>query len=352
MRTILEIQKQLLPDLMEILKTRYTILQQIMLFDTIGRRTLATSLHMTERVLRAETDLLKSQGLIEIESMGMRINDSGRKLLELMEPIAKNLFGLTDLEDKIRQVYGLRKVVIVPGDCESSPFAKRELGRAGAKALLSVMGNEDIIAVTGGSTLAEMAEQLTCPPSALVKGTWFVPARGGLGESMEFQANTIASTMAKRVGAQYRLLHVPDLLSDDAYQSLVQDRNIQEIVQTIRQSRIIVHGIGDAMEMTRRRNLDPVTIQTIQAEGAVAESFGYYFNENGAMVHRMLTLGLRLEDIMQTEVVIGIAGGKSKGRAIHAVLQFGKEDILVTDEAAALEIEKEIDKRSLLLNLE
>ncbi|AJS60837.1 sugar-binding transcriptional regulator [Paenibacillus sp. IHBB 10380] len=352
MRTILEIQKQLLPDLMEILKTRYTILQQIMLFDTIGRRTLATSLHMTERVLRAETDLLKSQGLIEIESMGMRINDSGRKLLELMEPIAKNLFGLTDLEDKIRQTYGLRKVVIVPGDCESSSFAKRELGRAGAKALLSVMGNEDIIAVTGGSTLAEMAEQLTCPSSALVKGTWFVPARGGLGESMEFQANTIASTMAKRVGAQYRLLHVPDLLSDDAYQSLVQDRNIQEIVQTIRQSRIIVHGIGDAMEMTRRRNLDPVTIQTIQAEGAVAESFGYYFNENGSMVHRMLTLGLRLEDIMQTEVVIGIAGGKSKGRAIHAVLQFGKEDILVTDEAAALEIEKEIDKRSLLINLE
>ncbi|MGF7049448.1 central glycolytic genes regulator [Paenibacillus sp. DS2015] len=343
MRTILEIQKQLLPDLMEILKTRYTILQQIMLFDTIGRRTLAASLHMTERVLRAETDLLKSQGLIEIESMGMRINDSGRKLLELMEPIAKNLFGLTDLEGKIRKAYGLRKVVIVPGDCESSPFTKRELGRAGAKALLSVMGNEDIIAVTGGSTLAEMAEQLTCPSSNLVKGTWFVPARGGLGESMEFQANTIASTMAKRVGAQYRLLHVPDLLSEDAYQSLVQDRNIQEIVQTIRQSRIIVHGIGDAMEMTRRRNLDSVTTEIIQAEGAVAESFGYYFNESGAVVHRMVTLGLRLEDIMQTEVVIGIAGGKSKARAIHAVLQFGKEDILVTDEAAALEIEKEID---------
>jgi len=348
MRNLLEIQKQLLPDLMETLKSRYTILHRIMLFDIVGRRTLAASLHMTERVLRSETDLLKSQGLIEIDSMGMKINDSGRKLLESLEPLAKNLFGLTDLEDKIRQTYGLRKVVIVPGDCELSPVAKKELGRAGAKALLSVMGNQDIIAVTGGSTLAAVAEQLTQTSSAHLKGTWFVPARGGLGESMEFQANTIASTMAKRVGAQYRLLHIPDLLSEDAYQSLFQDLNIQEIVQTIRQSRIIVHGIGNAIEMTRRRRLDPTSIQGIQEEGAVAESFGYYFNKQGAVVHKMLTLGLRLEDIMNTEIVIGIAGGKSKASAIHAVLRFGQEDILVTDEAAALEIEKEMDKHPLM----
>ncbi|MNR38054.1 Transcriptional regulator LsrR [compost metagenome] len=52
----------------------------------------------------------------------------------------------------------------------------------------------------------------------------------------------------------------------------------------------------------------------------------------------MLTLGLRLEDITSTEVVIGVAGGKSKAKAIHAVLRFGHEDILVTDEAAASEI--------------
>ena len=34
---------------------------------------------------------------------------------------------------KIRQAYGLRKVVIIPGDSESSPEVKRELGRAGAR---------------------------------------------------------------------------------------------------------------------------------------------------------------------------------------------------------------------------
>jgi central glycolytic genes regulator len=275
----------------------------------------------------------------------MRISAAGRRLLDLLEPVVKSLFGLDELEEKIRATYGLDKVIVVPGDCESSPFTKRELGRAGAKALLSVLRTDDIVAVTGGSTLADMADQLTPPLSLSYKNAWFVPARGGLGESMEIQANTIASTMAKRVGANYRLLHVPDLLSGDAYQSLALDSNIGEIVQIIRSSRIIVHGIGDAIEMTRRRKLDEATVSEIQGEGAVAESFGYYFNEDGQVVHTMLTMGLRLEDIVRTETVIGIAGGKPKAKAIHAMLRFGQENILVTDEAAAVEIGKEIDNQ-------
>lgn len=344
MRNLLEIQEQLLPDLMDTLKRRYSILYQIKLSGLVGRRTLASILSMTERVLRAETDLLKAQGLIEIETLGMRISGLGVSLLEDLEPVMNELFGLVELEEKIRQAYGLRKVVIIPGDSESSPEVKRELGRAGARTLLSFVENGDTIAVTGGSTLAEVAEQMSALPNGdSLTNTWFVPARGGLGESMEIQANTIASKMAKRVGAEYRLLHVPDLLSEDAYQSLVQDQHIQEIVDVIRRCRVIIHGIGDAMEMARRRKLDDSSIKNLQADGAIAESFGYYFSEDGEVVHKMLTLGLRLEDIMRTETIIGIAGGQGKGKAIHAVLKFGHENILVTDEAAALEIEKEID---------
>jgi central glycolytic genes regulator len=341
LRDLLEIQKQLLPDLMDVLRKRYLILNRIMLEEVIGRRTLALSMNMTERVLRAETDLLKAQGLIEIENVGMRVSQAGIQLLEQMQPFVKEMLGLSEMEKKIRETYGLRKVVIVPGDCEATDTAKRELGRAGARALLEVIGENDVVAVTGGSTLAVMAEQLT-PPSSPIRGSWFVPARGGLGESLEIQANTIASGMAKRVGAEYRLLHVPDLLGREAYDSLVHDPNIQEIVNLIRKARIVVHGIGDAMEMARRRKLDAGMVEELLRDGAIAESFGYYFNDQGAVVHKMLTLGLRLEDIKSTEIIIGIAGGRSKAQAIHAVLKFGQEDILVTDEAAAQEIIKSL----------
>ncbi|MEV3355913.1 sugar-binding domain-containing protein [Paenibacillus larvae] len=336
MRKILDIQKQLVPDMLRILNKRYTILHQIRISGTIGRRTLAGSLDMTERVLRGEVDFMKAQGLIQIETSGMRISEEGTKVLDELEPMMKDILGLTHMEQQICEKFRIKQAVIVPGDSDTSSFTRKELGRAGASVLRKYLSDNDIIAVTGGSTMAEVANHLLA--SGNMKNSCFVPARGGLGESMEFQANTIASNMAKKTGAQYRLLHVPDHLNEEAYQSLMKDPNIQERMQVIRESRIVVHGIGDAMVMARRRKVDQETIKNLQKDGALAEAFGYYFNKDGEVVHKMSTVGLRLEDIQNTEIVIGIAGGESKGEAIASVLKFGHQDVLVTDEAAAIQL--------------
>lgn len=337
-REWLDMQMQLLPDVMELMKRRYSILQHLSASGRMGRRTLAASVELTERVLRAEIDFLKEQGLVEVHSLGIQISESGRELLEKMEPMVKELFGLAELEERLRSHFRMTQVTIVPGDSDTSPFTKRELGRAGGLALRKYARQADVIAVTGGSTMAEIAEQLV--PSTQLKELVFVPARGGLGESVELQANTIASTMAKKTGGQYRLLHVPDHLGEDAYQSLIQEPNIRELLAVVRRSRIVVHGIGDAMTMARRRKVDETTIAGLKAEGALAEAFGYYFDRQGQVVHKMPTVGLRLEDIQSTETVIAVAGGRSKGEAIAAVMRYGHEDVLVTDEAAAIEVLK------------
>ncbi|WP_127583155.1 sugar-binding transcriptional regulator [Paenibacillus koleovorans] len=338
MRQILDIQKLLLPDLTEVLKKRYTILHHIQFSGIIGRRALAANLDLTERVLRAEVDFLKEQGLLESESTGMMLTESGKRLLADMEPLIKDLLGLSDLEEQLKERYDLDQVVVVPGDWDHSSVTKKELGRAGAAALRKFATKDGVIAVTGGSTLAEIAEFMTV--SSALKGSLFVPARGGLGESVELQANTIASTMAKKTGGQYRLLHVPDHLGEEAYQTLMQDSTIRELVDIIRHARIVVHGIGDAMVMARRRKVDPQTIEGLQQEGALAEAFGYYFDRQGKVVHRMPTVGLRIEDIQNSQVVIAVAGGRSKGEAIASVMRYGHNDVLVTDEAAAQEILK------------
>ena len=93
MRPMIELQQQLVPDLMEVMKKRYFILRHVMLSDSVGRRTLAGALGMTERVLRAETDYLKAQGLLDIHVSGMRISEQGRKLVSEMEPLFQELFG-------------------------------------------------------------------------------------------------------------------------------------------------------------------------------------------------------------------------------------------------------------------
>ncbi|ANE46854.1 central glycolytic genes regulator [Paenibacillus swuensis] len=340
MRTLLNIQKQLLPDMIEVFRKRYRILHYVMLTGSVGRRTLASALGMTERVLRAEVDFLNEQGLVEIDKVGIRITDSGEQLVQEMDSLVTELFGLTDLEERIRQAFNIKQVIIVPGDADVSPHVKRQLGQAVGQMLRKHVKPNDVIGVTGGSTLAEAANQLG--QTSGWKGTWFVPARGGLGESMEFQANTIASMMAKKTGAGYRLLHVPDNISEEAYQSLMLEPNIQDIVQHIRKARIVIHGIGDAMSMARRRRVGAETVRELQAEGALAEAFGYYFDREGKVVHKTRMLGLRLEDIQSMELVIAVAGGTSKAEAILSVLRFGHQDVLITDEGAALAMVKDL----------
>jgi central glycolytic genes regulator len=336
MRSILEMQKQLLPDVLDIVKKRYSILHFVMIYRIVGRRTLAASLNMTERVLRAEVDFLKEQGLLDVEAFGMKVTPAALRLLEDMEPMIKELFGTTRLEEQLKERYQLREVIVVTGDSDASPYTKKEMGRLAAAALRKAVQKEAVIAVTGGSTLAEVASQLI--PSAPLKGSLFVPARGGIGESVEFQANTLASVMAKKTGGQYRLLHVPDNLGEEAYHTLIQEPHIREIIPVIRTARIVLHGIGEAKVMARRRKAEQSTLDALEGSGALAEAFGYYFDKEGQVVHRMPTLGMRLEDLKQVETVIAVAGGSSKGKSIAAVLHYGAEHILVTDEAAAKQI--------------
>jgi central glycolytic genes regulator len=317
------------------MEKRYEILHRIDLEGTIGRRTLATSVDMTERVLRSELEVLRTQGLLETGAAGMTLSDSGRQLVEEMEPIVKELFGLSDLEEAVREAFGLKRVIIVPGDSDTSDPIKRELGRAGSRVLSDSLSSGDVVAVMGGSTMARMASQITT--LSQFKDNWFVPARGGLGESVDYQANTIASELAKRTGARYRMLHVPDHLSEEAYQTIMQEPSVREVVDMIRSARIVVHGIGDALTMARRRKLQDDTKDELVKDGALAEAFGYYFDRSGKVVHRMATAGLRLEDIEAAGIVIGIAGGRSKGEAIASVMRFGHDDVLVTDEAGAIE---------------
>src|SRR5690606_31482286 len=107
----------------------------------------------------------------------------------------------------------------------------------------------------------------------------------------------------------------------------------------------IIHGVGEAITMAKRRKSSSELLALLEKEEAVAEAFGYYFNREGDIVYKTQVIGLRLEDVRQAKHVIAVAGGRNKAAAILAFLKSGVQDVLVTDEGAALEMK-------LLLNQE
>ncbi|WP_182201253.1 sugar-binding transcriptional regulator [Paraliobacillus salinarum] len=338
MKNWIDVQKKLFPDILEVIQRRYKILHFIHVLEPIGRRTLAEHVHMKERIVRSEIDFLNSQALLEITTRGMRITHSGQQVLQKLEVFMSDLFGFDVLEKQIKDTLKLEHVLIVPGNSDEDELVKQELGKATVDYLKSILKSDQTIAVTGGTTMATVAEMLR--PSNDSIDCLFVPARGGLGERVENQANTICAEMAKKVNGEYRLLYVPDPLSEETYQSIIQEPSVKEILQIIRQADIVVHSIGNADMMAQRRKASKEVLHKIQSGKAVSEAFGYYLNDEGKVIHKVRTVGMQLEDLSKIKDVIAVAGGKSKAKAIDSYCKQGKSNVLITDEAAAKELIK------------
>lgn len=333
MRNLIELQRKLMPDLIDVLRKRYLLLQSIYHLQPIGRRALAQAMQTTERILRGEVELLKEMGLLHVTATGMSCSEEGQRVLEQLEPMVGELFGLTELAQHLQHRLQIPEVIVVQGDSDQSEWVKQELGRVGARLLKQHAHEGDVIAVTGGSTIASVADHLT--PSPAFRSVQFVPARGGLGEKAELQANTLVSAMAAKTGGTYRLLHVPDRLGPDALQTLRNEPQVAEVLSLLRSARIVLHGIGDAIKMAERRRYTEDELVELRQAGAISEAFGYYFNAAGEIVHRMPTIGLQLEDVKQADVVLSIAGGASKAKAILSFAKQSCQNVLITDEGAA-----------------
>jgi central glycolytic genes regulator len=339
MQSFIDIQKRLLPDLLQVLQKRYSILRYIGFMQPVGRRSLAVSLGYTERVLRGEVDFLREQNLIYTNNVGMSLTTEGKNLLEDLEGFMRELKGIDVMELELKHKLGIKKVIIVPSDSDESDMVKGELGKASAVCMKKLLSGKNIIAVTGGSTMAAVAERLS--PELTHKDLLFVPARGGVGEDVQNQANTICSIMSRNTHSKHRVFYVPDQVSTDIYESLIKEPDIHDVLKLIKSASMVLHGIGDAITMAERRKTNPEILRMLESSKAVGEAFGYYFNEQGEIVHKVLTIGLQLEDLVGIPNVIAVAGGSSKAKAIKAYLkQAPASTILITDEGAARKLLK------------
>ena len=159
----------------------------------------------------------------------------------------------------------------------------------------------DVVAVTGGTTMAELAA--VAPSHGPLSELTVVPARGNWARTSRSRP-LLAAALAKQLGGSYRLLNLPDDLGPELLASITSEPRTREVLQLIRQARVVVHGVGTAAEMARRRNLSAQEIDRMLQLGAVGEAFGYYFDAQGEVVYTTSSLGLRLAELASIECVI------------------------------------------------
>ena len=336
MQEILDLQRKIVPELVEVLEKRYNVLRTIFYNQPIGRRMLASELNLGERVVRNEIDLLKSQNLIEINTPGMTVTKDGQHVLEGLKEFIHQIKGLNDIEESIKSFLGLKDVVIVPGNVEENPATLKELGKAAANYMKNIIKNNDIIAITGGSTIKEVVEAF--PKVSNFSDVLVIPARGGMGRKVESQANYLAAALANKVNGTYKLLHIPENVSGKVLEGLLKEKQIKEVIENIHNADILIYGIGNAIHMAKKRGLSEEYINKLENLGAVGEAFGCYFNKESQVVSESTPIGININDAKKINTHIAVAAGENKVEAIIATEMNNSNAVLVTDESAGRKI--------------
>lgn len=336
MKEILSLQKKIVPELVEVLEKRYNILRTICYNQPIGRRVLANQLNLGERIVRTEISFLKSQNLIEINTPGMTVTEEGQEVVDRLKDFIHELKGLSDIEESIRSFLGLKHVIIVPGDAHANNAILKEIGKATANYVKGIIKNNDIIALTGGNTIKEFVEAF--PKINNVSEVLVVPARGGMGRKVESQANTLAASLAKKINGSYKMLHIPENLSLKVLDTLLKEKEIKEVIDTIHKADILIYGIGNAIEMAEKRGSSLVEIEKLKSLGAVGEAFGCYFNRDSKVVSENTSIGININQAKHINTHIAVAAGENKVESILATMMNNKNAVLVTDESAGREI--------------
>jgi central glycolytic genes regulator len=335
---VLAVQNAIVPELSELILKRYNILRAVKNSQPIGRRSLSSELGFTERVLRAEVDRLRELGLVNIEASGMRLSQLGEKIILETEELIYNIKGLKDIEEKIKEKLGIINVSIVEGSFLESEIVKRDLGRKTSIIIQKYLEDNMKIGIMGGTTMAVVANEMEEVRNK--NGILVVPGRGGLGEKLEIQSNSVAAKLANKIGAGYKLLHVPDNINSEVLEALKLNPQVKSVLDEIKNIDMLIFAIGTAVDMAERRGLSDLKKDELKLKNASAEALGYYFDKNGNPIMHSDSVGIDLNDLSRIKYAVCASAGKSKAEAINAFSKYYKNYTLVTDEETAKEILK------------
>ncbi|PID24083.1 sugar-binding transcriptional regulator [Sporosarcina sp. P7] len=328
-----EAQLALIPELPLLIEQRYQMLKLIKASGPVGRRTLSSVSGLSERETRTMLDLLKEQELVHIAKEGVSTTEKGIEVLFALHDTMEERSGRRQLANELAERLGILKVHVVEGNSDDSPLTKKLLGMQAAKQFRSRITGNEIVAVTGGSSVAAIPSFMQQDELPDVQ---FIAARGGVGEEIGLQANMIAASFAEACHATYKAFYYPDTLSEEAHAVFQHEPAAKEMLELYSRTDCVIHGVGNATKMAVLRNSPEEEQQILRDRQAKGEAFGFYFNQQGEIVHRIRTVGIQMEQLKDVPLVLTVAGGASKAEALLSYLASApSQTILVTDEGAA-----------------
>ena len=345
-RYILDVYKMiqnLVPELKPLLTERISLMRYLAnQSERVGRQAIADAIHLSERHTRSLIQILREEDLVEVDRSGVQLTPKGNALLEHVNDWMNHTsdLSLDYLEASLRNALGINEVHLVAGDSrkDGQVFEEMSLRVQGLLNELLPDNYPSTIAVTGGTTLAEISKYFT-PAYKQGKELTFVPSRGGFPGNFDIQSNSVSGLMAKQSQAAYVPLFIPDNLTEAASQFMMEEPSIKRAIDLGRSADCLILSVGTASVMAERREISEDQAAVIQESQAVGEAFGAFYDRHGQIVMRYPRIGLKIEDINQIPNLLAVVGGAEKAEAVKAFFKLvPHRGILVCDEALAKQV--------------
>lgn len=268
-----------------------------------------------------------------------RLLNQARELGYVQIEITNPFESKETLSLQLKHKYNIDTVHICHSPTNTEEEIKNSICENAAHYLDSIVKDNDIIGVTWGTTLKEIAIRL---PDKVVQNVEIVQLNGGVSYSkIDTYAYEIIHEFTRAYRSNPRYLPLPVLFDSEAVKDLVEaDRNIQKTIERGQQANIAVFTVGSVKDNARLFRLGYLdnSEQHLLQEKAVGDLCSRFFTEDGTIASEIIdnrTVGIRLDDLRKKEKSILVAGGVRKVQAIHGALIGRYANILITDQYTA-----------------
>lgn len=247
----------------------------------------------------------------------------------------------SSLEEKLEQVFKLKEAVVVSDEgINSVETIKKKVAKAAALLLQRRIREKDIVAVSWGTTLAEVSKALNPSFHLNIEVAPFV---GGVDDKgRDIHSNEIARRVSEAFGGRYYVLNAPVIVNNLAVkEALEREKSIKAVIEKAKLANISMVGIGipkPNSTMVKRGYFSAKEFAELAEKGAVGDICTNFYDIQGNICEFSLDnkrIGLGLKELKLIPDIIGVASGEEKAEAILGALRGGYINMLVTNKRVA-----------------
>ncbi|MCY6485796.1 sugar-binding transcriptional regulator [Clostridium aestuarii] len=253
--------------------------------------------------------------------------------------------SFVELEDKLEQKFNLKDVIIT--STEEKEDLTYKLGKAAAFYLESVATNNCIIGTSWGTTLSETANNLSKIKKNDISVVQLV---GGINsKDISLKSDEITRNLANTFNGKSYLMYAPSLVkSKETRDIFMNEQSIKNTFRIIEKCDIALVGIGDLSKTStvyKQNYLSEEEIEEVKNSKCIGDICLRMYDVEGNSVSTNLDdriIGVSMDVLNKIPLVIAVAGGKDKTKAILGALRGSLIDVLITDNITAENILKYI----------